>query len=553
MAYETFYLRASGDGSAPKTVGGAFDAADFNTAGNWTASDAQDDGKIGPGDTVIVLDDDGPIRATLTVQQSGLSGKPITIQGEAAATTIISGSDVITGWTIDGVLTNVWNASVTTESLTVVTDAVIGTKRASTAALAADGEWFWTGSVLSLYSVADPDTRTVEAGQRIRVIDTSNASYITVDTLTLRDSNDNNFNAGSTSVTGVILKNSIVERSAYDGVDLKGSGTAASVTVDGCTIRNNGAWGIWVDNAYTAGTISNNTITGNGWASVRDTAQYAGIQGQLGNLQIYENIIHDNVVGSPATGKEGQSHGIYALASTSVAEIHDNTIYGHPNGNGIKLIGSANVYRNLIYSNGANLGSGIEVGQNGATNVVYVLSYNVIYGNGGTGGFYGIIEGSKGAGTISLSIYNNTVYKNGGTTQVELRVEDAVNILNVKNNVLVATDTRRTAYLETQTGTVAINNNLHWRADGDPAIRYGATYPTWAQWQGYGFDVNGLNVDPSLVSSSDFHLQAGSPCLNAGAPVGLTRDYEDKPVWPVPEIGAYEHVSPGSIRMAIRL
>ena len=83
---ETFFLRQGGDGSAPKTEAGAFSAADFNTAGNWTTALAANDDKIGPRDRVVVLDYDGIITTTLVVQASGLdAGRPITIQGRGFA------------------------------------------------------------------------------------------------------------------------------------------------------------------------------------------------------------------------------------------------------------------------------------------------------------------------------------------------------------------------------------------------------------------------------------------------------------------------------------
>ena len=94
---ETFYLRANGDNSAPKTIAGAFNATGFNTAGNWAATDSVDS-KIGPNDCVIVLDDDGVIRATLTAQNSGLNGKPITILGETSLTRIAA-DDIQSSWT----------------------------------------------------------------------------------------------------------------------------------------------------------------------------------------------------------------------------------------------------------------------------------------------------------------------------------------------------------------------------------------------------------------------------------------------------------------------
>lgn len=79
---ETFFLRQSGDGSAPETEAGAFDAADFNNAANWTTALAVNDDLIGPRDRVVVLDLDGNISAQMVVQASGLDdSRPITLQG----------------------------------------------------------------------------------------------------------------------------------------------------------------------------------------------------------------------------------------------------------------------------------------------------------------------------------------------------------------------------------------------------------------------------------------------------------------------------------------
>lgn len=104
---ETFYLCATGDGSAPEdgTCAHAFDAADFNTAGNWDTDDAND-GKLGPNDRLVVLDDGGVYRSIFTVQQGGLSGKPIVIQGEANGTATIDGSILFGNGTSEGVTGN---------------------------------------------------------------------------------------------------------------------------------------------------------------------------------------------------------------------------------------------------------------------------------------------------------------------------------------------------------------------------------------------------------------------------------------------------------------
>ena len=200
-------------------------------------------------------------------------------------------------------------------------------------------------------------------------------------------------------------------------------------------------------NNYTTGVISDNQIYGNGWKSGADAQQYDGIHGLLGNFDIYGNTIYNNALGTAQANNT--CHGIYALASAVVATIHDNVIYGHDNGNGIKLIGSANVYRNLIYGNHAN---GIEAGQNGATNVVYQLYQNIVYFNNVHDAASEIVEQTKGGGTLSLTLWNNTVWKNGGTTQQEVKIADNITAFVMKNNILVATDTRRTLNIVTRIG-----------------------------------------------------------------------------------------------------
>lgn len=84
---ETFYVRASGDGSAPETLGGAWDIADINNAGNWDVDD-EDDGKLGPNDVALFYDDDGAM-THFYCRQPGLSGKPITLMAGVGESPVI--------------------------------------------------------------------------------------------------------------------------------------------------------------------------------------------------------------------------------------------------------------------------------------------------------------------------------------------------------------------------------------------------------------------------------------------------------------------------------
>jgi hypothetical protein len=54
---------------------------------------------------------------------------------------------------------------------------------------------------------------------------------------------------------------------------------------------------------------------------------------------------------------------------------------------------------------------------------------------------------------------------------------------------------------------------------------------------------NDLVADPTFVATDDFHLQAGSPAIDAGLPIPyVTVDHEDVPVGDPPNIGCYETV-----------
>ena len=56
-----------------------------------------------------------------------------------------------------------------------------------------------------------------------------------------------------------------------------------------------------------------------------------------------------------------------------------------------------------------------------------------------------------------------------------------------------------------------------------------------------------LSSDPLFVSTStpDYHLQSGSPAINAGVSTGATRDYANHAIAGNPDIGAYEYVTIG--------
>ena len=491
-----------------------------------------------PGDSILFKKGE-TWRETLTIPSSGSSASIITFSAYGTgAAPIISGSDLITaGWSQES--TNIWKSTVTTEPKIIYFNGTRGTRVAATANITSEFNWFWATNILYVWSPSDNDPSLyytipgIEAGNRQTALRTNNNSYITIDGLTLRDGNRTPYFTvvvGFQTVVGVVIQNCTIERGVSSGIIISGQTTATSYTINNCTIQNNGGRGIFTDTLFSAATMSNNTITGNGWRSVTDSQQYDGIAGALGNVNIFGNTIYDN---GDDCSTPGWCHGIYPKASTAVANIYENKIYSNGGGGGIRTRGSINAYRNLIYD---NYGAGVQIADNEATDIVCTIYDNIIHDNNRSDSFGGIVENDKGAGSISLTVDNNTLYNNANTSQLEIKLVDDIDVFTMFNNILFASSTRRTFGSPTLTGAVNIDYNLHWRADGNPSIIYAGEGVTWEQWRALGFDTHGVNANPRFISTStpDFSLQSTSPAINAGANLNSGYDHGVSPSssWP---------------------
>lgn len=398
-------------------------------------------------------------------------------------------------------------------------------------------------------------------------ISTNNKSYITIDGLNLIHALGSSFDyaalkVGPTTVIGIIIKNCTIEDNRKSGIVLGGGTTATSVLVDSCVIQNNGSLGILVYDwnggnpspDYTTGQISNCQVYTNGAYADTDVQQYSNIQGNLANFNIFGNTIYNAAPGS-ITYPYG-CHGIYvSTATTGVANIHDNIIYGNTTGAGIKARYSANIYNNLIYNNFLH---GLELGANGSTDATYNVYYNVMYGV--TNGYDAIHQQEKSTGQINLNIYNNTIYKIGFAYDATcgVGIEDNITSLVVKNNIFYGADDHGGIYMATTQSNATIDYNLYWKDTQSGAVinYYNNTLVSGlTAWRALGFDAHGINDNPDFVSTTDFHLQSGSPAKDAGTNVSLTTDYEGRnvPYNSLYDIGAYEYGAsiPTLIRSAV--
>jgi parallel beta-helix repeat protein len=262
------------------------------------------------------------------------------------------------------------------------------------------------------------------------------------------------------------------------------------ITIDGFGIRS-GSYGVSVYNG--TATISNNTFSGE---------MYEGVRVFRSTATISENSISGT-----------KDSGIH-LRTGALATVSRNTLSG--NGFGVFFEeGKATLAGNVIYG---SLDHGVFVNVGTAS-----ISNNVITGNRGSG-----VRARSGFVTLT----NNTV---SGNANDGVNVQDNYST-SLANNVIAFNGgfgfSKSTLYEVFGFS----NNDVFGNAGGDydhfdPSVNQG------------NLSVNPLFVDRA---SGDFHLQAGSPCIDAGDNSAVTpgnTDLDGKPriLGSHVDIGAYEY------------
>jgi hypothetical protein len=152
----------------------------------------------------------------------------------------------------------------------------------------------------------------------------------------------------------------------------------------------------------------------------------------------------------------------------------------------------------------------------------------------------------------ATKILNNTCWGvfSGDTTGGGINIDESTEVLDndgviIKNNISDGASGGACLYVDAKTSISECENNL-WYSPGNTYVFLlgiasyhsddQAAYKTETGW-----DDTGLWEDPLLISTTDFRLQPGSPCIEAGVDVGLTTDILGNLITGLPEIGAYEY------------
>lgn len=268
---------------------------------------------------------------------------------------------------------------------------------------------------------------------------------------------------------------------------------------------------------------------------------------------ILTGFVNDLVIEGNETSGSAIEHGIYVSNSGDRPVIRNNLSWGN-NANGIHINGDADlggdgiisnafVSGNVIYDNGENGGSGINM--DGVQNSR--IENNLLYNNHHSGiSLYRIDGGEASTGNV---VVNNTVYQAADGIWA-LNIQDGSTGNSARNNILISQSSSRGAIDISQSSLSGFTSDYNlvisrFTTNG------GNSNQTLAQWQAAtGNDAHSLVataaqlfVNPAAGAPADYHLLAPAAAINKGtnqfAPL-KDLDGLPRPVGALFDIGAYE-------------
>jgi hypothetical protein len=267
------------------------------------------------------------------------------------------------------------------------------------------------------------------------------------------------------------------------------------------------------------------------------------VNGNVTNFRITHNVVHDNnnigidIIGFERTAPDP------AVDQARDGVVTDNLVYnitskGNPaygndqSSDGIYVDGGTRVLieRNIMH----HVDFGIELASEhrGRTSSYVTARNNLIYACNTAGisiGGYGAERG----GTDHCTVVNNTLYGNDtadtGSGEFQMQFNMTNNVF--ENNIVYAGSrclltSGKSGPLDGHTPTVSMDYNLYYCVSGSEASKWGwspASYVGFANYlKASGNDQHSRFADPRFVdpSKSDFHVQTGSPAIDAGCYAG---------------------------------
>jgi len=313
----------------------------------------------------------------------------------------------------------------------------------------------------------------------------------------------------------------------------------------------------------------------------RNTADWDG-----GGVAFTSHSDNATLTGNYIYRNEANSGGGVYVDSSAQVTLAENWVFSNTarssNGGGLYLYKSntPTLASNLVYSNTAD-GDGGGVYIDSSDNAV--LTNNQVFHNTATtshdgGGIY--IDNSENPVIISNQIYSNTARNGGGVSlrgsgNAEMTnnmvfenqaggIGAGINAFNSTIRLLHTTLSRNSGgsgqglyvvggSIVTATNTILVSHTVGIYVSNDSTATLEATLwgdEAWANgddWTGSGAIITGtpnlwqppLFLDPA---QGDYHLQSGSPAVNAGVDAGVTTDIDGEPRMGLPDLGADEYI-----------
>jgi len=367
--------------------------------------------------------------------------------------------------------------------------------------------------------------------------------------------NENNpgTDAGKFHATGNKFYNNTVTNSAdYGPISGGGSGALNIGFQDGMLIYNNtiqqnerpegkNGWPIkyWNQGWLKGCKIYNNTLIKkpyggtypgeSGWDFAIEFFNIEGLEIYGNNIQngaidlnynykgayAYSTWIHDNVISNPVFNSKVEG-GIILEFRTESALIENNVINNKSYGISFNTRGPGNKGGDRDNYVGGNVPGGYSYLVN---NIIRNNLFSNIYEGSGIGNSFaiGVIsEGTDDPQINDMQIYSNTIVGkagNGMRIGFDFTSQPNGNCQNllIRNNIVNGS---KFAWLQGSAGRTNINGAVitHNSAWGN-----GANIPEWPGGNPANYTYNNnLSVNPLFVSTTDFHLQTGSPLIGAG-------------------------------------
>lgn len=288
--------------------------------------------------------------------------------------------------------------------------------------------------------------------------------------------------------------------------------------------------------------IRRNIMTGTGNFRIGRIGIYTvfedGIRIIANRIDGIVNVESADAVGI-AVGQQGILTTFAAGAGVSNAQISRNYIGTVQQNNtfsavgiivGSSAVGTNTVDNNMVAGVNGNATSGdivtgIYIGtQTGGTQRVYYNSVSMTGSRGATTSQYGSFALSIAGGDQPVDVRNNALLNSqtqtgGGLSGNSYAIgTDRATFVNMTSDY-------NDLFVSGAQGVIGLTGALQNTAGGGT----GTDRATLAAWQtATGKDANSLSVDPMFTSTTDLHLQAGSPLIDAALPLVVVNDFDDQ-------------------------